>query len=443
MTEAERIYRARLAEALEAARKGEGELAAAYKRISGRIKARVSKSLDDVTVFAIQREIDAAFEAEFAKRVGAVERAIASGRGPARSAARETLERATRGVAKAKVNASLETVQAASVRLAERTNARPYVPVSSRIRRWDQDLGAAMAREIDAGIKEGRGILGAAKKIQAVDVGFDARLPQYLQEVERAARAGAIPELKALTSGYLKHVKEKLGEIQPDGSLRASAYSLRGPTSRFLRDIEKARGEGIDKVVTRYVEDRAQYQARLIARHETVEAYREQYIRETRDKPGVVGYRWTLSGRHPRPDECDLFANQNAFDMGPGVYPPDEIPRRHPACICSISAVTDADVANGAAPKADTSSPGAVEWMKRNEGLAEKILGPTRWAAFKDGQNVLDATGKPLLVRDLGRPSIRAVKAPRGSGQVTVRAPSIRPAARKSVPPPKPKRLPG
>lgn len=404
MTEEERIYQEALAKALDAARAGEGELAPVYRRISARIKARIRKRGDDVTIFELQREIDEAFAADFQKRIVLIEDAVGKAGRVGPPAAKRTAELVAQTQVHAQIAATPRAVSSASRRIAARTSARSSVPISTRIRRWDQKLGSEMAREVDRGIKQGRGIIGAAREIQKLDTGLEVRLPLYLKEVEAAARAGNIDELKVLTKRYTARAKKLLGEIQVDGTRKASAYSLRSATLRFLKDVEKARGNGIDKVVNRYVEDRAQYQARLIARHESVEAFRESYVRESRDKPGVVGYRWQLSSRHKVPDECDIFARQNAHDMGPGVYPADYIPRRHPACLCSIVAVVDREhfrrPANDALPR-DKTSPGAEDWLRQNEGLAQQILGPTRWAAFKSGLSVLDAEGRPRLVRDI------------------------------------------
>jgi hypothetical protein len=49
----------------------------------------------------------------------------------------------------------------------------------------------------------------------------------------------------------------------------------------------------------------------------------------------------------------------------------------------------------------DTESPDVIGWMVNNQGISERIVGPTRWAAFKQGVDVLDGDGRPLLVRDV------------------------------------------
>ena len=61
--------------------------------------------------------------------------------------------------------------------------------------------------------------------------------------------------------------------------------------------------------------------------------------------PAVKSVVWTLSTRHgslqSSPDECDFLASQNAFDLGPGHYPPEKVPSHpHPNCECRTTVVT-------------------------------------------------------------------------------------------------------
>ena len=92
------------------------------------------------------------------------------------------------------------------------------------------------------------------------------------------------------------------------------------------------------------------------------------------------------------------------------MFPPDKVPQNpHPACRCSCSCVLDRQHFERPASQRvgvpddmrDTQSPDAVGWMISNAGKAERIVGPTRWAAFKQGIDVLDHEGRPRLVRDI------------------------------------------
>lgn len=406
----DRIYRVHLKDALVAAKQGEGELAVLYQEVANDVGAKVRARGDRLTAPELEAAVDEAFQKTAFKRVKIIKTTIEKGGKLGPKASRETM-RAVYGdeVAKAQVRGSKKALTEAANRIAGRTTV-DGVSVNKRLRKVDRAISSEMAREVEKGIRQKKGILGAARQIEKLDP-RRVELPRYLQRVEAAARAGNLDDLKKLTSKYTKYA-EGLGEVQADLTRKASKFSLRTATQRFLKDVEKTGAQGIDKIVDRYVKDKAAFRANLIARHETVEAFRRSYIEQSKNKPGVLGMAWRLSPtRHPVPDECDIYANQNAHKLGPGVYPADKVPKHpHPACICSVTVVLDkhhfqrGDAANdNAVPPLlqDTKSPDALGWLSANEQIAAKILGPTRHQLMKQGVKVLGHDGKPLLVRDL------------------------------------------
>jgi hypothetical protein len=58
-----------------------------------------------------------------------------------------------------------------------------------------------------------------------------------------------------------------------------------------------------------------------VMRTEINRAHGEAYMAGAEATPGVVGFRFLLSPRHPKPDICDLLARQNLHGLGAGVYP--------------------------------------------------------------------------------------------------------------------------
>lgn len=58
-----------------------------------------------------------------------------------------------------------------------------------------------------------------------------------------------------------------------------------------------------------------------VMRTEINRAHGEAYMAGAAALPDVVGFKFLLSPRHPRPDVCDLFARQNLHGLGEGVYP--------------------------------------------------------------------------------------------------------------------------
>lgn len=73
------------------------------------------------------------------------------------------------------------------------------------------------------------------------------------------------------------------------------------------------------------------YAAMRLARTELNNAFHATQVRSAVQAPWVEGMRWNLSGSHPRPDECNEYADI-------GVYAPDEVPAKpHPNCLCYMT----------------------------------------------------------------------------------------------------------
>jgi hypothetical protein len=51
----------------------------------------------------------------------------------------------------------------------------------------------------------------------------------------------------------------------------------------------------------------------------------------------VIGIKWNLSGSHPKLDICDEWATDDKHNLGPGVYPPTNLPMGHANDLCFTS----------------------------------------------------------------------------------------------------------
>jgi hypothetical protein len=87
----------------------------------------------------------------------------------------------------------------------------------------------------------------------------------------------------------------------------------------------------------------ASYAANRLARTEINNAHHHTSMRLSAQKPWVTGFKWNLSGSHPKPDECNEMAAHDA-GLGEGVYPKGEEPDRpHPNCLCYVTHLTVED----------------------------------------------------------------------------------------------------
>lgn len=88
------------------------------------------------------------------------------------------------------------------------------------------------------------------------------------------------------------------------------------------------------------------FSARRLARTEITRAHGVATIEAAKRTPFAVGVKWSLSGRHPKSDPCDENARRDAYKLGAGVYPPEQVPAypNHPMCLCTLSTATESDV---------------------------------------------------------------------------------------------------
>ena len=74
-----------------------------------------------------------------------------------------------------------------------------------------------------------------------------------------------------------------------------------------------------------------------LARSELNNAFHSRQIAAAQ-KPWVLGVKWNLSKSHPRKDECDRYATENAHQLGRGVFPKSDVPSKpHPHCLCFMT----------------------------------------------------------------------------------------------------------
>ena len=121
-----------------------------------------------------------------------------------------------------------------------------------------------------------------------------------------------------------------------------------------------------------------------VMRTEINRAHGEAYMVGAERAPGVVGFRFLLSPRHPRPDICDLYARQNLHGLGPGVYPTRQACPwpAHPNTLSFVVAV----FADELRPEHQNGKETTLQALNRMAPeLRAGILGPTKAAYFDQG----------------------------------------------------------
>lgn len=293
--------------------------------------------------------------------------------------------------------------------------ARDRIPLSTRLYRGMNEVSASATRVIRSSIEAREGVFRAAENFIAENrAAIQVPIPQYTRDLIDAARRSIdTGDRSILLDAIATHARQM--DALGNATGRADGQtSLRSAVRQFVTDLQRAKPQNLEALIQRHIEDRAQYQARRIARSEMAEANRQAYRASVNEQPYVVGLRWTLSPNHPRADVCDCLANQDLHGLGPGGYTKANYPDTpHANCLCGPTSIQDPyyfrrQVAerDGLEPpprpwESDTHAT-AEQWLARQpETLQRTLLGPTRLAIFSDpndSRRVLTPGGVPIPV---------------------------------------------
>lgn len=372
---------------------------------------------------------------------GAVERAAQSGldAGPdVASAAFDDLGRV----------APISPTRALELATAHLTGERAVggVRLSARLHATQEATVAAMAGELHQTMHAGLSVERAAQRLLEVDDAV-VELPAYIRRIRDAVRLGDQVRLHAVIDAHVAQV-----EGLSDPTLRAAGRE-------FIRRARTATEQDLDRQIAYWVRDRALYSERVVVRTEAARVHAAAFVESTKDQPWVKGYRWELSPSHPKPDVCDLYANQAIDGLGPGGYLPENLPQlpAHPSCLCFTTAIIDdqhyerelaALQGTDAPPDAWSSSEHetASGWLGRQpEGFQRNVLGPGRLAVFRvDPERVIGPRGRiaPLwqALGDSPPPRRLGVERVRVAGVDPFREAGSRTPREPPPPPPRPPR---
>lgn len=279
--------------------------------------------------------------------------------------------------------------------------------LSRRFHKNDAEIVSRMGATLEASVRQGESITRTAERL--LDEGEPVvRLPKYVQELSEAARSG-----KSEYSAAVKKWRSQVNALGQGAAKEAGEHTIRSATQQLVKDLGKAGPAEAQKAIDRWVLERARHQARVVARHEAVEAFRESSMESWREQEWVVAVKWTMSGEHPRPDICDVIANQDLYGLGAGCYPKDKVPVRHPSCLCTLSAVSDTEhfprqlarAKGEAEPPRQWESGKLVtgnDWLRSQPASTRKaVAGPTRARLVVTGQNVMESAGEFKPVHEL------------------------------------------
>lgn len=284
---------------------------------------------------------------------------------------------------------------------------------------------ADLRTTLEASLRAGEKITRTAERLLSDDNPV-VHVPRYVEELARAARFPRGPGDPNLYEQALGRWQNQIARLGQGATLEAGEYTIQSATRELVKKLKTAKPEQVDKLVDRWVLDKARYQARVVARNESVEAMRESGLATLRDQEWVHGVRWTLSPAHPRPDICDMHAGVDLHGLGPGGYPLDDVPDRHPSCLCTLVPIADDEHFEReiAKAKGEPEPPRSWEsgkkqttedWLKAQPlSWLHAIIGPTRTKLVLEGRKVYEQGSGFIPVHQLlGKPKPLRQSGPR------------------------------
>lgn len=135
-----------------------------------------------------------------------------------------------------------------------------------------------------------------------------------------------------------------------DYRLSTKVYKTKALANRWVtREINRglALGRSADEIarsvrhlIAPNVRGGVAYAARRLGRTEINNAFHTTTVRMAANQPWTEGFKWELSGSHPRPDPCDDYAKEDHDGLGPGIYKKGSVPSKpHPQCLCYLTVV--------------------------------------------------------------------------------------------------------
>lgn len=173
---------------------------------------------------------------------------------------------------------------------------------------------------------------------QAIDRDFALGMPgygivQYAEQIHYEARQAVEDLISRRTNGF--KLADRIYANGRVGVKQAAKVVERNLVlQKSARDIAKE----VRKFYDPSVPGGQSYAAMRLGRTEINNAHHETSLRQSKDRPWVEGFKWNLSGSHPRHDICNDFAERDHSGLGAGVFSKRDVPSKpHPQCLCYVT----------------------------------------------------------------------------------------------------------
>lgn len=172
----------------------------------------------------------------------------------------------------------------------------------------------------------------------------------YLNGVLLNSVGGRIPALEQAMLEQAKHTTDLLIARGANGI--PLAESVYGAQNLANKSVDKVLANGlllglsaaeiaksVSHLIRPDVKGGISYSAMRLGRTEINNAFHTVQQTSRQEEPWTTGFKWNLSGSHPKPDECNEYADEVHVKGGDkGVYAKGDVPGKpHPNCLCFLT----------------------------------------------------------------------------------------------------------
>lgn len=208
------------------------------------------------------------------------------------------------------------------------------------VRRELRSQQSAMWGDIGKALREGISDVSQAAYTEAEDILLDylrrnnQPTDTFLDSLRQQARRGLDHVLAKGANGI-----SLSRQVYRTQALATGLVDRVVQTGLLLQHGAKEIARDASRLINPNVPGGVSYAAMRLARTELNNAFKTAQEQRYVDEPWTQGMRWNLSGSHPRPDECNVYADEDQHGLGAGVFPVGKRPLSHPNCLCFLTPV--------------------------------------------------------------------------------------------------------
>lgn len=177
--------------------------------------------------------------------------------------------------------------------------------------------------------------------LDEIGIKFNGSFSNVSDDVVKSIRFGKVYDKKWYLSesiwGDVKSKQNTINEIISKGiTENKSTYDIAKDLEKFVNPNSKKdwKWSKVYPGSAKKIDYNAQRLARTLENH----AYQQSAIVCAKANPFIEGIKWISAFAHERTCElCKQRATENAYGLGPGVFPKDKVPLDHPNGLCTMS----------------------------------------------------------------------------------------------------------